>query len=74
MTDIDTSILLSNMRAASSRLRRDIAERRCELHDIEEVAITLKAGRISAVGAVAWLRANGVAELVLTPGREDAAA
>jgi hypothetical protein len=62
------------MRAASGRLRRDIAELRYELHDIDEVAEVLAAGRISAPGAVAWLRANGVADLVLTISSAEEAA
>ncbi len=33
--------------------------------EIDEVAIALKAGRISSAGALAWLRQNDVADLVL---------
>ena len=56
--DPDRTVLLGLMRAAVARLR-------CDEFGIEEVAITLKAGRVSPAGAVAWLRNNGVAELVL---------
>jgi hypothetical protein len=54
----DAEIIVARCRAAVARLR-------CAELGIEEVAITLKAGRISAPGAVAWLRANDVADLVL---------
>jgi hypothetical protein len=57
----DATILLAMMRAAEARLR-------CAAFDIEEVAATLKAGRVSPAGAVAWLRMNGVADLVLHEG------
>lgn len=55
---MDALLLLAQMRAATARLR-------CLEFDIEEVALTLKAGRISAAGALAWLRENDVLSLVL---------
>jgi hypothetical protein len=57
----DAELLLAMMRAAEARLR-------CAAFDIEEVELTLKAGRVSPAGAVAWLRMNGVADLVLHEG------
>ena len=65
----DAEILLAHMRVAVLRLKLVQAE-------IDEVAVTLKAGRISPAGAVAWLRENEVADLVLPvtiSGREIAA-
>jgi hypothetical protein len=61
----DAELLLAMMRAAAARLR-------CAAFEIEEVAVTLKAGRVSPAGAVAWLHMNGVADLVLheTPAFE----
>ena len=60
--DGDRDILLAMMRAAVAR-HRSIA------FDIEEIAVTLKAASISPAGAVYWLRANGVADLVLRETR-----
>ena len=67
MTDAET--LLARMRVVSLRLRLAVAE-------IDEVAVALKAGRVSPAGALAWLRDNDVADLVLPisiNGREIAA-
>ncbi len=54
----DGEILLARMRVVSLRLRLAAAE-------IDEVAVVLKAGRISPTGALAWLRDNQVEDLVL---------
>jgi hypothetical protein len=54
----DAEILLTAMRAAILRLRLVGA-------DIEEVAAALRAGQITPLGAIYWLRENGVADLVM---------
>jgi hypothetical protein len=55
----DADVLLARMRVAVCRLRLLQA-------DIEEVAVTLKAGRITPRGAMHWLWENDVLELCLT--------
>jgi len=54
----DGNVLIVAMRAARLRLRLVEA-------DIEEVEVTLACGDIDVAGAIYWLRANEVDDLVL---------